>query len=89
MHTVKQDRNILQTITRRKINWIGHILRRNRLLKQVLEAKREGRIEVTGRLGRCKRLLDDINLLTPNVNNSGRTAPLTFKVAFYIFVQQI
>jgi len=27
--------------------------------------------------------------LTPNVNYSGRTAPLTFKVAFYIFIQQI
>jgi len=27
--------------------------------------------------------------LTPNVNNSGRTAPLTSKVAFYIFIQQI
>ena len=30
-----------------------------------------------------------INLLTPNVNYSGRTAPLTPKVAFYIFIQQI
>jgi len=26
---------------------------------------------------------------TPNVNYSGRTAPLTSKVAFYIFIQQI
>ena len=30
-----------------------------------------------------------INLLTPNVNYSGRTAPLTSKVAFYIFIQQM
>jgi len=30
-----------------------------------------------------------INLLTPNVNYSGRTAPLNSKVAFYIFIQQI
>jgi len=29
------------------------------------------------------------NLLTPNVNYSGRTAPLTSKFAFYIFIQQI
>jgi len=29
------------------------------------------------------------NLLTSNVNYSGRTAPLTSKVAFYIFIQQI
>jgi len=31
----------------------------------------------------------NINLLMPNVNYSGRTAPLTSKVAFYIFIQQI
>jgi len=30
-----------------------------------------------------------INLLTPNVNYSGRTTPLTSKVAFYVFIQQI
>jgi len=30
-----------------------------------------------------------INLLMPNVNYSGRTAPLTFKVAFHIFIQQL
>ena len=30
-----------------------------------------------------------INLLMPNVNYSGRTAPLTSKFAFYIFIQQI
>jgi len=28
-------------------------------------------------------------LLAPKVNYSGRTAPLTSKVAFYIFIQQI
>jgi hypothetical protein len=30
-----------------------------------------------------------INLLTPNVNYTGRTSPLTSKVSFYIFIQQI
>jgi len=30
-----------------------------------------------------------VNLLTSNVNYSGRTAPLTSKVSFYIFIQQI
>jgi len=30
-----------------------------------------------------------INLLTPNVKYSGRTTPLTSKVAFYIFIQQM
>jgi hypothetical protein len=43
-----------------KANWIGHILLRNCLLKQVIEMKTEGRIEVTGRRGRrYKRLIDD------------------------------
>ena len=32
---------------------------------------------------------ENVNLLTPNVNYSCRTAPLTSKVAFYIFIQQI
>jgi len=30
-----------------------------------------------------------INPLTPNDPYSGRTAPLTSKIAFYIFIQQI
>ena len=30
-----------------------------------------------------------INILTPNVNYSSCTTPLTSKVAFYIFIQQI
>jgi len=49
LHRVKQDRNILHTATVRKADWIGHILRRNCLLKHVIEQKIEGRIEVTGR----------------------------------------
>jgi hypothetical protein len=47
----------------RKANWIGHILRRNCLLKHVTEGKIQGRIEVKGRRGRrirCKQLLDDL-----------------------------
>ena len=31
----------------------------------------------------------DINPLTPNDSYRARTAPLTSKVAFYIFIQQI
>jgi len=39
--------------------WIGHILRRNCLLKQVMEGKRKGEMEMTRRLGRRrKKLLD-------------------------------
>jgi hypothetical protein len=40
---------------RRRVNWFGHILRSNCLLKQVIERKLEGKIEVTGRRERrCK-----------------------------------
>jgi len=46
---VREQRNILHEITKRKANWIGHILRRNCLLQQVIEGKIKGEIEVTGR----------------------------------------
>jgi hypothetical protein len=60
LHRVKEERHILHTIKRRKANWIGHILRRNCLLKHVIEGKLEGRIEMTGGRGRRrKQLLDD------------------------------
>jgi hypothetical protein len=35
------------TIIKRKANWIGHTLRRNCLLRQVIEGKINGGIEVT------------------------------------------
>jgi alpha-D-ribose 1-methylphosphonate 5-triphosphate synthase subunit PhnL len=60
---VKEERNILHTIKRRKANWISHILRRNCLLKHVIEGKLEGRIEMTGRRGRRrKQLLDNLKV---------------------------
>jgi len=59
---VKQQKNILHEICKRKANWIGHILRRNCLLQRVIEEKIKGRIEVTGRRGRRRRkLLGDLN----------------------------
>jgi len=39
---VKEQRNILHEIRKRKANWIGHILRRNCLLEQVIEGKIKG-----------------------------------------------
>ena len=58
---VKEQRNILHEIRKRKANWIGHILRRNCLLKQVIEGKIKGEMEVTRRGGRRRRkLLDDL-----------------------------
>jgi hypothetical protein len=53
---VKEQRNILREISKRKADWIGHILRRNCLLQQVIEGKINGGIEVTGRRGRCRKL---------------------------------
>jgi hypothetical protein len=49
------------TINRRKAKWTDHILRKNCLIKLVIEGKRDGRIEVKGRGGRRrKQLLDDL-----------------------------
>ena len=36
---VKEQRNILHEISKRKSNWIGHILCRNCLLQRVIEGK--------------------------------------------------
>ena len=56
---VNEKRNILHEIRKRKANWIGHILRRNCLLQQVIEGNIKGQIEVTRRRGRRrKKLLD-------------------------------
>jgi hypothetical protein len=53
-----EERNVLQTIKRRKDNCIGHILRRNSFLKHNIEGNKEGRIKVVGRRGRkLKQLL--------------------------------
>ena len=58
---VKEHRNILHEISKRKANCIGHILRRNCLLPRVIEGKIKRGIEVTGRRGRRHRkLLDDL-----------------------------
>ena len=46
---VNEQRNILHEIIKRKANWIGHILRRNCLLKQFIEGKIKGQVEVTSR----------------------------------------
>jgi hypothetical protein len=58
---LKEQRNILHKISKRKANWIGYILRKNCLLQQVIEGKIKGGIDVTGRRGRRRRkLLDDL-----------------------------
>ena len=44
LHRVKKERNIVHTIKRRKVNWTGHFLRRNCLLKHVTEVEIGGGI---------------------------------------------
>jgi len=39
---VKEQRNILHEISKRKANWIGHILHRNCLVQRVTEGKIRG-----------------------------------------------
>ena len=58
---VKEQRNILHDIRKRKANWIGHTLRKNCFLQRVIEGKIQGGKEVTGRQGRRRRkILDDL-----------------------------
>ena len=61
LHRVNEERNIIHTVKGKKVDWIGHILRRNCLLKYVMEGKIEEGIEVTrGQGRRRKQLLDDL-----------------------------
>jgi hypothetical protein len=61
LQRVKEERNILRTIKIRKVNWIGHIWRRNCLIKHLIEGKIKGRIEVAGRRERRrKQILGDL-----------------------------
>ena len=58
---VNEQRNILHEIRKGNANWIGHVLRRNCLLKQVIEGKIKGEMKVARRRGRRrKKLLDDL-----------------------------
>jgi len=57
---VKKQRNIINEMSKRKANWVGHILCRNCLLLQFIEAK-INRKELKGRRRRRRRkLLDDL-----------------------------
>jgi hypothetical protein len=59
LQRIHEERNVLHTIKRRKVNWIGHILPRSLLIKHVIIGKIEGRIEV---MRRRKQLLDDLKV---------------------------
>jgi hypothetical protein len=53
----KKERNILNIVQRNKAKWIGHKMRRNCLLKHIIEGRIQGRIDVTSRR---KQLLNDL-----------------------------
>jgi hypothetical protein len=58
---VNEKRNILHEIRKREADWIGHILRRNSLLKLIVEGKINGEMGVTRRRGgRRKKILDQL-----------------------------
>jgi hypothetical protein len=51
---------MLHRVNRKKADWIGHILSGNHLLKDVIEGKIKGRIQVTERRGiRRKQLMNE------------------------------
>jgi len=56
LYAVKEENNILHTIKLSKVNFIGHMFRRNCLLEHVIEGKIEERIS---RRRRRTQLLDD------------------------------
>ena len=43
LHIVKEERELVETIIKRKKNWIGHVVRGDGLMKLVLEGRMEGR----------------------------------------------
>jgi len=74
LRRVKEERNILRTIRRRKANWFCCILRRNCLLKHVIEGKIVGR----GRSGRRrKQLLDDLDEIIGHLKLKARALART------------
>ena len=56
LRRVKEERQLMQTIIRRKKAWIGHVLRRNGLMK-------EDRMQGNRTVGRLRQqLLDDLKV---------------------------
>jgi len=55
LQRVNLKRNLVRTIKRRKANWIGHLLQRNRLLEHPIEGRSDGKTRK-----RRKELPDDL-----------------------------
>jgi len=67
-YRVEEERNVLQTIKTGR-NCIDYILHRNCLIRYIVEARIEGRLEVTERRRRrCKQLLGNLNQREDTVN---------------------
>jgi hypothetical protein len=49
LHRIKEERNIIHKLKRKKFNWIDHILRGNCLAKRVIGGKMDGKVKATGR----------------------------------------
>jgi hypothetical protein len=55
LHRVKEERNIIHTVNRRKTNWFGPSLCRNCFLKHIIERKIEGMMQERGRRRRRRK----------------------------------
>ena len=73
------------------LGWYGEeeISMRTRIRSPALPARPARRVSLYRLCYPGLPLCGLVNPLTPNDHYSGRTAPLTSKVAFYIFIQQI
>jgi hypothetical protein len=48
LHSQGGEEYNVHTLKNREVNWIGHILRRNCFLKNIIKRNIEGRIEIMG-----------------------------------------
>jgi len=69
LHRVKEKRNIVHAVKGGKDNWVSHILRRNCVLKHVIEGEIEKSVDRTGRRGRRrKEVLNELKETRDSVN---------------------
>jgi hypothetical protein len=84
IYRVKEGRNIVRAVKRRKAKWIDHMLCIKCLLKYVIEGKIEGRVEVKARRGRRrKQLLDDLKEKRMMEIERGRSRSHSVKNSFW------
>ena len=57
LRMVGQNRNLLTTVLERKKNWMGHVLRGNSMMRDVIEGRMEGK---RGRGRKRIAMLDDL-----------------------------